>query len=152
MIAIEPGVRTTISGPESHAMTHFLRKHFDAILVGGGTARADNPGLNSRYENTTLDSQPTPIILSNRMPEEWLAGSKVVKLAEEGRGHPPIHVRLLPASKGWNQGVSGKGKGYWERKGDRLDINVPADSDDAWKCILQVSGQSKASQRHRRLS
>ncbi len=44
-IAAAPGVRTTLSGMESKAMTHYLRTRHDAICVGVGTAEADDPGL-----------------------------------------------------------------------------------------------------------
>lgn len=47
-LSLAPGVRTTLSGAETKAMTHFLRSRHDAILVGAGTAVADDPGLNCR--------------------------------------------------------------------------------------------------------
>jgi riboflavin-specific deaminase-like protein len=37
--------RIAISGPESLAMTYGLRSRFDAILVGSGTIKADDPSL-----------------------------------------------------------------------------------------------------------
>ncbi|KAL2153261.1 hypothetical protein VTH82DRAFT_4416 [Thermothelomyces myriococcoides] len=82
-ISRAPGVRTALSGPESKAMTHYLRTRHDAILVGVGTAVADDPGLNS------LVSQPRPVVLDPR--GRWLVGaeSKVVRLAAEGKGLGP---------------------------------------------------------------
>lgn len=41
-----PGTETIISHPETKAMTHYLRYHHDAILVGVGTLLADDPSLN----------------------------------------------------------------------------------------------------------
>lgn len=38
-----------LSGPESRTMTHGLRSIHDAILVGAGTVRQDNPRLNIRH-------------------------------------------------------------------------------------------------------
>lgn len=47
-IADAPGRRARITGAEAEAHTHALRTGFDAILVGAGTARADNPLLTVR--------------------------------------------------------------------------------------------------------
>ncbi|KAI2607582.1 putative riboflavin biosynthesis protein Rib7 [Hypoxylon fragiforme] len=47
-LSLGPGIRTALSGPQSKAMTHYLRSRHDAICVGVGTAIADNPGLNCR--------------------------------------------------------------------------------------------------------
>ncbi|KAH6635300.1 dihydrofolate reductase-like domain-containing protein [Chaetomium sp. MPI-SDFR-AT-0129] len=106
-IATHPGVRTTLSGPQSKAMTHYLRTRHDAILIGAGTAVADDPGLNSRvflpssssFPSTTgggggggeppLTSQPRPIILDPRGRWEFSAESKVIRLAAAGKGHGP---------------------------------------------------------------
>ncbi|KAI1275341.1 dihydrofolate reductase-like domain-containing protein [Xylaria sp. FL0933] len=49
-LALGPGIRTALSGPQSKAMTHYLRSRHDAICVGVGTAIADDPGLNSRLD------------------------------------------------------------------------------------------------------
>lgn len=48
-ISAAPGVQTIISHPETKTMTHYLRYHHDAILVGVGTILADDPGLNCRW-------------------------------------------------------------------------------------------------------
>ncbi|KAI8633326.1 bacterial bifunctional deaminase-reductase [Xylariaceae sp. FL1651] len=48
MLALGPGIRTALSGPQSKAMTHYLRSRHDAICIGVGTAIADDPGLNCR--------------------------------------------------------------------------------------------------------
>jgi diaminohydroxyphosphoribosylaminopyrimidine deaminase/5-amino-6-(5-phosphoribosylamino)uracil reductase len=47
-IARAPGVRTHITGAEADRQVHRLRSGFDAILVGAGTARADDPRLTVR--------------------------------------------------------------------------------------------------------
>ena len=88
MIALAPGVRTTLSGPETKNMTHYLRLHHDAILVGVGTALADDPSLSCRYPGATLDSQPRPVIVDPEM--RWdVRKSKVCALAIEGKGKAP---------------------------------------------------------------
>lgn len=47
-IAEAGGRRTRITGDEADARTHELRKGFDALLVGAGTVRADDPRLTVR--------------------------------------------------------------------------------------------------------
>ena len=49
-LSLAPGTQTALSGPQSKAMTHFLRSEHDAIMVGVGTAVADNPSLNCRLD------------------------------------------------------------------------------------------------------
>ncbi|MGK7311096.1 MAG: bifunctional diaminohydroxyphosphoribosylaminopyrimidine deaminase/5-amino-6-(5-phosphoribosylamino)uracil reductase RibD [Candidatus Longimicrobiales bacterium M2_2A_002] len=48
-IAARPGEPTRITGPESEAEVHRLRGGYDAILVGGRTARIDDPSLTVRH-------------------------------------------------------------------------------------------------------
>lgn len=97
MIALAPGVRTTLSGPETKSMTHYLRLKHDAILVGVGTAVADAPSLNCRYPATELNGQPRPVIVdpTGRWHSE---GSAVDRLAAEGKGKEPWAVQLGRAS------------------------------------------------------
>lgn len=47
-IARAEGERTRVTGPEAEAEVHRLRAGFDAILVGGRTARTDDPLLTVR--------------------------------------------------------------------------------------------------------
>lgn len=51
-----------ITGEEARADAHRLRAATDAVLIGAGTLRADDPHLDSRLEETT--HQPTPVILA----------------------------------------------------------------------------------------
>ena len=47
-IAGAPGRRTRITGPEAEREVHRLRTGFDAVMVGSGTVRADDPRLTPR--------------------------------------------------------------------------------------------------------
>jgi 2,5-diamino-6-(ribosylamino)-4(3H)-pyrimidinone 5'-phosphate reductase len=73
-------------------MTHYLRSHHDAILIGCGTAIADNPSLNCRiagvggYGGAGLEGQPRPIVVDPNGRWDVNGESKVVKLAREGKG------------------------------------------------------------------
>ncbi|KAF2103439.1 5-amino-6-uracil reductase-like protein [Rhizodiscina lignyota] len=95
-ISLAPGTQTALSGPETKAMTHYLRARHDGILVGIGTALADDPSLNCRLEGVGgyggrgLNMQPRPVIVDPK--GRWLdvaEGSKVMKLARERRGRGP---------------------------------------------------------------
>ncbi|KAL4987209.1 dihydrofolate reductase-like domain-containing protein [Aspergillus falconensis] len=94
-LALSPGTRTILSGPQSKAMTHYLRCHHDAILIGVGTAIADNPGLNCRihgvggYGGERLQGQPRPIVLDPSARWEFDEQSKILQLAGDGRGRAP---------------------------------------------------------------
>lgn len=76
-------------------MTHYLRSKHDAILVGVGTAVADNPSLNCRiegvggYGSEGLEGQPRPIVIDPKGRWDFSAESKVLKLAGEGKGRAP---------------------------------------------------------------
>lgn len=47
-IAARPGVRTTLSSPPAFRRTHLLRASLDALAVGVGTVRVDDPWLTVR--------------------------------------------------------------------------------------------------------
>ncbi|KAE8158959.1 dihydrofolate reductase-like domain-containing protein [Aspergillus tamarii] len=97
-LALAPGTRTTLSGPQSKAMTHYLRSRHDAILIGVGTAVADNPGLNCRIEGVGgyggegLDGQPRPIVIDPRARWEFTQESKILELVREGKGRAPFII------------------------------------------------------------
>ncbi|KAH8683028.1 dihydrofolate reductase-like domain-containing protein, partial [Tricladium varicosporioides] len=96
-IALSSGGQTALSGPETKAMTHYLRSQHDAILIGKNTAEVDNPSLNCRFSYNgshvvDLAHQPKPIILdpSKRWREDM--SNKVFYLAKKGLGRGPIWV------------------------------------------------------------
>ncbi len=88
-IAARAGERTAISGPEAKARVHLLRAQCDAILVGMGTVRADDPDLTCRLPGLEQRS-PTPFVLSRsgELPE----GSKLAK-----RGAKVLRQDIVPA-------------------------------------------------------
>ncbi|RYP17862.1 hypothetical protein DL765_004260 [Monosporascus sp. GIB2] len=120
-LSLGPGIRTAISGPQSKAMTHYLRSRHDAICVGVGTAIADDPGLNCRLiaagiaggscglddssGTPTTACQPRPIVIDPRLRWNFTSQSKVMQLARAGEGlapyiltavtEPPVDKRRL---------------------------------------------------------
>jgi 2,5-diamino-6-(ribosylamino)-4(3H)-pyrimidinone 5'-phosphate reductase len=95
MLSLAPGTQTLLSGPESKAMTHYLRCRHDAILVGVGTVLADDPGLNCRlegvggYGGVGLEGQPRPIVIDPIARWKVTKDSRILKTAREGRGKAP---------------------------------------------------------------
>lgn len=114
------GQATTLSGPESRALTHRLRSLHAAILVGIGTILADDPSLTVRYAE---GSHPQPVIVDShlRFPlnakmrqanphTPWLAvtelappervaaagqaGLELVRLPADPDGHVPLDQLL----------------------------------------------------------
>lgn len=69
-----------ISGPESRALVHIWRTHYDAVLVGAGTIRADDPRLTVRGVS---GRDPDVVILDGRLqiPED----ARVLRTASRRR-------------------------------------------------------------------
>lgn len=101
-LALSPGTRTVLSGPQSKAMTHYLRSRHDGILIGVGTALADDPGLNCRisgvggYGKDGLEGQPRPIVIDPSARWDFSDEIKLFQLCRQGRGRAPWIVTTLP--------------------------------------------------------
>lgn len=91
-LSLAPGTRTALSGPQSKAMTHYLRSRHDAICVGVGTAIADDPGLNCRLEGLDMSRQPRPVVIDPRLRWTFTRESKVLQLVRAGEGLAPFIV------------------------------------------------------------
>lgn len=75
-IATASGESRWITGPDARRHVHLMRARHDAVLVGGGTARADDPMLTVR--DLGVARQPVRVVASRRLdlPEDGrLAGS-----------------------------------------------------------------------------
>ncbi|WP_298397766.1 bifunctional diaminohydroxyphosphoribosylaminopyrimidine deaminase/5-amino-6-(5-phosphoribosylamino)uracil reductase RibD [Sphingobium sp.] len=92
-IALKDGTSRWITGPDARAHAHMERARHDAILVGGGTLRADAPRLDVRLRGLE-DRSPRRLLLSRRdapkgwdrigAPEEVAALQRVDHLLVEG--------------------------------------------------------------------
>ncbi|GJD38926.1 Riboflavin biosynthesis protein RibD [Methylobacterium bullatum] len=98
-----PDERLRITGPIADGMVHLWRAHADAILVGIGTARADDPSLTVRLPGLSQRS-PLRIVL-----DSTLRLSPTSHLVRSARDIPtlvmttrsaPIHAKRMLASFG----------------------------------------------------
>ncbi len=64
-IATASGHSQWITGAQSRRLVHAMRARHDAVLVGGGTARADDPSLTVRGLGIT--HQPVRVVASRRL-------------------------------------------------------------------------------------
>ncbi|NIY78237.1 bifunctional diaminohydroxyphosphoribosylaminopyrimidine deaminase/5-amino-6-(5-phosphoribosylamino)uracil reductase RibD [Celeribacter sp. HF31] len=64
-IATATGESQWITGPQARRRVHAMRANHDAVLVGGGTARADDPGLTVR--GLGVSHQPVRVVMSRRL-------------------------------------------------------------------------------------
>lgn len=64
-IATETGESQWITGPEARRFVHLMRARHDAVLVGAGTARADDPQLTVRGLGPL--AQPVRIVAARRL-------------------------------------------------------------------------------------
>jgi diaminohydroxyphosphoribosylaminopyrimidine deaminase/5-amino-6-(5-phosphoribosylamino)uracil reductase len=109
-IATATGESQWITGPEARRQVHAMRARHDAVLVGAGTARADDPSLTVR--GLGIAHQPVRVVLSRRLdlPED----SALMRTA----GEVPVWLCHGPDAPE-------AARGAWDRAGARR-IEVPA--------------------------
>jgi diaminohydroxyphosphoribosylaminopyrimidine deaminase/5-amino-6-(5-phosphoribosylamino)uracil reductase len=104
-IATSTGESRWITGALARAHVHMLRMTHDAVLIGSGTARADDPDLTVR--NLGAQSQPLRIVLDTN-----LTHAATSRLGQTARQHPVwlLHGPSAPAGA----------RTAWEATGARL--------------------------------
>lgn len=108
-IATGAGESRWITGPEARRLVHAMRADHDAVLVGGGTARADDPELTVR--DLGVAAQPVRVVASRR-------------LALPARGRMVAAIGAAPL---WilHDPEAGGDRGFWQEVGARL-LPVPS--------------------------
>lgn len=76
-IALASGESRWITGPEARAHVHACRAQADAILVGGGTLRADAPRLDVRLPGLAVRSPKRWVLTRGAAPEGWQAVAQI---------------------------------------------------------------------------
>jgi 2,5-diamino-6-(ribosylamino)-4(3H)-pyrimidinone 5'-phosphate reductase len=91
-IAAAPGERTYISHAQTKTMTHYIRAHHDAILVGINTVLADNPSLNCRYGTNNSKIRPVVIDPNFRFFSEDINNYKLIDNYKRNNNLKPIFI------------------------------------------------------------
>jgi diaminohydroxyphosphoribosylaminopyrimidine deaminase/5-amino-6-(5-phosphoribosylamino)uracil reductase len=88
-IAMASGESQWITGDAARAHTHAMRARADAILVGGGTLRADAPRLDVRLAGLADRSPERWVLTRGQTPEGWRSLSSPEAI------HQMAHVQYL---------------------------------------------------------
>jgi diaminohydroxyphosphoribosylaminopyrimidine deaminase/5-amino-6-(5-phosphoribosylamino)uracil reductase len=125
-IAEARGRRTRITGPEADAYSHHLRTGFDALLVGAGTLRSDDPLLTVRLCPPGRTA-PARMVLDSRA--EMPSGAAVLRDA----GTVPLHVfTRRDAREGDLERLEAAGARVHPVAFDRRGLSLPAVLSVAW--------------------
>jgi diaminohydroxyphosphoribosylaminopyrimidine deaminase/5-amino-6-(5-phosphoribosylamino)uracil reductase len=111
--AAQDGTSQWISGPESRADSHLKRSQVEAILVGTGTAIADDPELTARKpDGSYYDHQPLRVVMGKReLPSHLKVFNDKAKTIHIERHNPAKTLAEL-----WSIGV----KSVWVEGGPRV--------------------------------
>jgi len=107
-IATASGESKWITGPEARRAVHALRASHDAVMVGAGTVRADNPDLRIRDLGAT--HQPVRVVTSRhlRLPQDsklfatakvtpvWIICDAATRRSPEAEAWENAGARLIP--------------------------------------------------------
>ncbi len=106
--------QVAITGPIARAQVHALRAEVDAILIGIGTARADDPELTCRLPGLH-EASPRRFVLDRRL--EISLGSKLVRSARE------VAVTVVGDDAGRRAALEAAGVEVWGVEG--ISPHVP---------------------------
>jgi diaminohydroxyphosphoribosylaminopyrimidine deaminase/5-amino-6-(5-phosphoribosylamino)uracil reductase len=101
-IAAADGSSQWISGVEAREDAHRLRAEADAVMVGAGSVRADDPRLTVRLPGHE-GPQPRPVVVVGRgalSPEAAVWGTDAVVVATRPTGLPAQEI-LVGEREGW---------------------------------------------------
>ena len=125
-IAERPGVQTRITGAEAERRVHELRTGFDALLVGAGTSRVDDPLLTVRLASPGRLA-PARMVLDP--PAEMPSRAAVLRDART----VPVHVFTRhDAREGELERLEGTGAHVHPVAYDRQGLSLEAVLSVAW--------------------
>jgi diaminohydroxyphosphoribosylaminopyrimidine deaminase/5-amino-6-(5-phosphoribosylamino)uracil reductase len=121
MIGRQGEGQVAITGREARAQSHILRAESDAILVGIGTALADDPELTCRLPGLQ-DRSPVRVVLDRRL--ETPLSSKLVRGIAEG--HPLLVAASVDADAARRAALQGTGAELLDLDGPDYQILLEA--------------------------
>ena len=102
--AAPDGTSRWITGEAARHDVHVLRSRSDAVLVGAGTVRADDPELTVRLDDGVEHAQPLRVVLGQAPP-----GARVQPALELSGDLGDILAR---ARASWGHPIAGRGRGH----------------------------------------
>ena len=126
-IAMASGESRWITGPDARRAVHALRLAHDAVMIGAGTARADDPDLTVR--DIGAGHQPVRIVL-----DPHLSHRPDSRLGATARAHPVwmLHTDAAPP----------EARVLWQATGARL-IRLPDTEAMTALCALAAEGMTR---------
>lgn len=115
-IATASGESRWITGPEARKWVHEMRARSDAVMVGSGTALADNPELTARRGERVLH-RPVRVLVDSSLRVD--PGAKLYRGLKPQRGAKDAEFKTWVLCK-----KQARGRGDVEAKGAQL-VDVP---------------------------
>jgi diaminohydroxyphosphoribosylaminopyrimidine deaminase/5-amino-6-(5-phosphoribosylamino)uracil reductase len=119
-IATASGESRWITGAESRAWVHRLRDRVDAIAVGSGTVRADDPALTARRGGRVLH-RPTRVVIDSKLATP--PGARLLRAADRGTAWI-VTTRDSPARRAARLERAGARIVRVGAKGSRVDLRA----------------------------
>jgi diaminohydroxyphosphoribosylaminopyrimidine deaminase/5-amino-6-(5-phosphoribosylamino)uracil reductase len=122
-IADARGRSKWITGPDARADGHRLRAASDAVVVGAGTARADDPQLTARASasGAKRGAQPLRVVVDSRLS---LPKTLRVFSAPLAPGTVVACTAAAPAAR--ERALTARGVTVWRLPATRLRVSLPA--------------------------
>jgi diaminohydroxyphosphoribosylaminopyrimidine deaminase / 5-amino-6-(5-phosphoribosylamino)uracil reductase len=122
-IATASGESQWITGPSARRIVHAMRARHDAVMLGGGTARADDPALTVR--GLGIDLQPVRVVVSRHL--DIPVNGQLARTARE----VPLWIC---------HGAGAAGTSAWEARGAVCLACDVADAQVEPRSVLQALG------------
>lgn len=126
-IATASGQSRWITGAQSRRAVHAMRARHDAVMIGGGTARADDPMLTVR--GLGVEHQPVRVVVSRRL--DIPTDSRLANSARD------VALWLLHGPE-----AEGKAIAEWERLGARPILCPSGGSGLDMRAAMQALGSA----------